>query len=136
MLKIEQLNAYYGGVHVLRDFSLSLNTGEVLCLFGRNGAGKTTVLKSIMGLVQRTGSITVEGEELVNLAAHLISRRGIGYVPQGRRLFAELTVAENMAIGLMARDLMTTPQSRRNPQKSAGIISAAGIPPGSGCRGR
>ena len=117
MLKIEQLNAYYGGVHVLRDFSLSLNTGEVLCLFGRNGAGKTTVLKSIMGLVQRTGSITVEGEELVNLAAHLISRRGIGYVPQGRRLFAELTVAENMAIGLMARDLMTTRRAAETRKK-------------------
>ncbi len=108
MLKIEQLNAYYGTVQVLRDFSLSLGAGEVLCLFGRNGAGKTTALKSIMGLVQRTGSITVKGEELVNLAAHLIPRRGIGYVPQGRRLFAELTVAENMTIGLMARGLMTS----------------------------
>ncbi len=117
MLKIEQLNAYYGAVQVLRDFSLSLNTGEVLCLFGRNGAGKTTVLKSIMGLVQRTGSIAVEGEDMVNLAAHLIPRRGIGYVPQGRRLFAELTVAENMAIGLMARDLMTTRRAAETRKK-------------------
>ena len=106
MLKIERLNAYYGAVQVLRDFSLSLSAGEVLCLFGRNGAGKTTVLKSIMGLVQRTGSIEVDGEDLIALPAHLIPRRGIGYVPQGRRLFAELTVAENMAIGLMARGSM------------------------------
>lgn len=102
-LKIERLNAYYGAVQVLRDFSLSLNAGEVLCLFGRNGAGKTTALKSIMGLVQRSGSITLAGEQLINLPAHLIPRNGIGYVPQGRRLFAELTVAENMTIGLMAR---------------------------------
>ncbi|WP_424948003.1 ABC transporter ATP-binding protein [Candidatus Spongiihabitans sp.] len=106
MLKIERLNAYYGAVQVLRDFSLSLSAGEVLCLFGRNGAGKTTALKSIMGLVRRSGSIEVDGEDLIALPAHLIPRRGIGYVPQGRRLFAELTVAENMAIGLMARGSM------------------------------
>ena len=105
MLKIEQLNAYYGTVQVVRDFSLTLYPGEVLCLFGRNGAGKSTALKSLMGLVQRNGSIMLDGEQLVNLPAHLIPVHGIGYVPQGRRLFAELTVAENMTIGLMGRGL-------------------------------
>lgn len=116
-LKIEQLNAYYGAVHVLRDFSLSLSAGEVLCLFGRNGAGKTTALKSIMGLVQRTGSITLAGENLLKLPAHLIAKHGVGYVPQGRRLFAELTVAENMTIGLMARASTTTNSAAQTREK-------------------
>ncbi len=107
MLEIEQLNAYYGSVQILRDLHLNLRAGEVLCLFGRNGAGKTTVLKSIMGLLQCSGSITLDGEQLLTLAPHLVPGRGIGYVPQGRRLFTELTVAENLHIGLMVRGLMT-----------------------------
>jgi branched-chain amino acid transport system ATP-binding protein len=76
----------------------------VLCLLGRNGAGKTTTLKAIMGLVTTAGgSIRLEGRELVGLPAHEVPRAGIAYVPQGRRLFAEMTVAENIEIGLMAR---------------------------------
>ncbi len=106
MLKLEQLNAYYGDLHVVRDLNLELHSGEVLCLFGRNGAGKSTALKSLMGLVQRSGSIMLNGEQLVSLPAHLIPRHGIGYVPQGRRLFAELTVAENITIGLMGQGLV------------------------------
>ena len=103
-LELSGVDAFYGEVQALRGLSLSLGRGEVLCLLGRNGAGKTTALKAIMGLVAvRAGAIRKDGTELTRLPAHEIPRTGIGYVPQGRRLFAELTVAENIEIGLMAR---------------------------------
>jgi branched-chain amino acid transport system ATP-binding protein len=104
LMKVERLTASYGSVQVLRDISLELGRSEVLCLLGRNGAGKTTLLKTIMGLVRATsGSVTLEGAELTKLPAHEVPRQGVAYVPQGRRLFAELTVAENIEIGLMTR---------------------------------
>jgi branched-chain amino acid transport system ATP-binding protein len=104
LLKVERLTASYGSVQVLRDISLELGRSEVLCLLGRNGAGKTTLLKTIMGLVRATsGSVTLEGTELTKLLAHEVPRHGVAYVPQGRRLFAELSVAENIEIGLMTR---------------------------------
>ena len=104
LLKVEGLTASYGSVQVLRDVSLELRQSEVLCLLGRNGAGKTTLLKTIMGLVRATsGSIRLDGMELTRLPAHEVPRHGVAYVPQGRRLFAELTVAENIEIGLMTR---------------------------------
>jgi branched-chain amino acid transport system ATP-binding protein len=103
-LEIAGVDAFYGEVQALRGLSLTLERGEVLCLLGRNGAGKTTTLKAIMGLVSvRAGTIVKGGVELTRLPAHEIPKTGIGYVPQGRRLFAELTVAENIEIGLMAR---------------------------------
>jgi branched-chain amino acid transport system ATP-binding protein len=104
MLQVSAINAWYGDVQVLRDLSLSVEAGEVLCMLGRNGAGKTTALKAIMGLVPvRSGSVRLDGVELTRLAAYQIPQQGVAYVPQGRRLFAELTVAENLEIGLMAR---------------------------------
>jgi branched-chain amino acid transport system ATP-binding protein len=104
MLQVSAIDAWYGDVQVLRDLSLSVAAGEVLCMLGRNGAGKTTALKAIMGLVPpRSGSIRLDGVELTRLPAHEIPRQGIAYVPQGRRLFAELTVTENLEIGLMTR---------------------------------
>ncbi len=104
MLQVSAINAWYGDVQVLRDLSLSVEAGEVLCMLGRNGAGKTTTLKAIMGLVPvRSGSVRLDGVELTRLPAYQIPRQAIAYVPQGRRLFAELTVAENLEIGLMAR---------------------------------
>jgi branched-chain amino acid transport system ATP-binding protein len=104
MLQVSAIDAWYGDVQVLRDLSLSVEAGEVLCMLGRNGAGKTTALKAIMGLVRpRSGSIRLDGVELTRLPAHEIPRQAIAYVPQGRRLFADLTVAENLEIGLMAR---------------------------------
>jgi branched-chain amino acid transport system ATP-binding protein len=104
LLKIERLSAFYGRVEVLRDISLELGGSEVLCLLGRNGAGKTTLLKTIMGLVRAaSGSVTLDGTELTKLPAHEVPRHGVAYVPQGRRLFAELTVSENIEIGLMTR---------------------------------
>ena len=103
-LSLSAVDAYYGEVQVLRGFDMSLAKGEVLCLLGRNGAGKTTALKAIMGLVAvRAGTIMKDGTDLSKLAAHEVPKAGVAYVPQGRRLFAELTVAENLEIGLMAR---------------------------------
>ena len=103
-LELSGVDAFYGEVQALRGLSLRLERGEVLCLLGRNGAGKTTALKAIMGLVAvRAGEIVKDGASLTRLPAHEIPRTGIGYVPQGRRLFAELTVAENLEIGLMTR---------------------------------
>ena len=103
-LLMEKAHAGYGDVAVLRDFDLTLRSGEVHCLLGRNGAGKTTALKTIMGLVRASaGSIRLGEVELTHLPAHEVPRAGVAYVPQGRRLFAELTVAENVEIGLMAR---------------------------------
>ncbi|RUV73118.1 MAG: ABC transporter ATP-binding protein [Mesorhizobium sp.] len=103
-LTISGLDCFYGQVQVLYGLDLVLNKGEVLCLFGRNGAGKTTTLKAIMGLVpSRAGSIRLDGKELTGLLAHDVPKAGVAYVPQGRRLFAEMTVAENIEIGMMAR---------------------------------
>jgi branched-chain amino acid transport system ATP-binding protein len=104
MLKIADINCFYGNVQVLRDFALDLPSGEVLCLLGRNGAGKTTLMKTIMGLVKpRSGRITLDGVDLTALPPHQVPKQGIGYVPQGRRLFSEMTVEENLRIGLMTR---------------------------------
>ena len=104
LLRIEGLDCFYGDVQVLHGVNLAVAEAEVLCLLGRNGAGKTTLLKAIMGLAPaRAGSIRLEGEELTALPAHEVPKAGVGYVPQGRRLFGELTVAENLEIGLMAR---------------------------------
>ncbi|BAB51441.1 ABC transporter ATP-binding protein [Mesorhizobium japonicum] len=103
-LRIAGLDCFYGEVQVLYGLDLVLNKGEVLCLFGRNGAGKTTTLKAIMGLLPSSaGSIKLAGQELTGLPAHEVPKAGVAYVPQGRRLFAEMTVAENIEIGLMAR---------------------------------
>ncbi|GAA2838371.1 amino acid/amide ABC transporter ATP-binding protein 2 (HAAT family) [Aminobacter aminovorans] len=103
-LTISGIDCFYGEVQVLHGLDLELRKGEVLCLLGRNGAGKTTTLKAIMGLVPaRAGSIRLGAQELTGLPPHEVPRAGVAYVPQGRRLFAELTVAENIEIGLMTR---------------------------------
>ena len=103
-LTMEHVDSAYGHVQVLRGFDLELRSGEVLCLLGRNGAGKTTALKTIMGLVPATaGRILLGDVELNSLAPHEVPKAGVAYVPQGRRLFSELTVGENIEIGLMTR---------------------------------
>jgi branched-chain amino acid transport system ATP-binding protein len=103
-LTVESLDAGYGAVRVLRGLSLAVAAGEVLCLMGRNGAGKSTALKAIMGLVPATaGTIRLDATRLDTLPAHEVPRQGVAWVPQGRRLFAELTVAANLEIGLMTR---------------------------------
>jgi branched-chain amino acid transport system ATP-binding protein len=104
-LTISALDCFYGEVQVLHGLDLELKKGEVLCLLGRNGAGKTTTLKAIMGLAPaRAGSIMLGDRDLTKLAVHDVPKSGIAYVPQGRRLFAEMTVAENIEIGLMTRN--------------------------------
>lgn len=104
MLILDAIDASYGAVQVLRGLTLSVAPGEVLCVMGRNGAGKSTMLRAIMGQVRTTqGRITLDGTRIDGLPAHAVPRQGIGYVPQGRRLFGDLTVAENIEIGLMTR---------------------------------
>jgi branched-chain amino acid transport system ATP-binding protein len=103
-LAVESLDAGYGAVRVLRGLSLAVDAGEVLCLMGRNGAGKSTTLKAIMGLVRvSAGRVRLDATRLDTLAPHDVPRQGVAWVPQGRRLFAELTVAENLEIGLLTR---------------------------------
>ena len=105
MLKIEEISSSYAQVRVLSSVSLNVKEGEVLGLLGRNGAGKSTLLKSIMGLVQiDSGTIKLDDVVLSNKLAHEIPKCGIGYIPQGRRLFPELMVEENLKMGLYARN--------------------------------
>ncbi len=104
MLKLDAVDAGYGAAQVLRGVSVTANAGEVLCVMGRNGVGKSTLLKCIMGLVRaEAGLLQLDGTAIGGLPAHQVPRLGIGYVPQGRRLFGPLTVAENLEIGLLAR---------------------------------
>ena len=104
-LVISSLDCFYGETQILFGLDLTLKEGEVHCLLGRNGAGKTTTLKAIMGLVPaRSGSIRLANVELTGLQPHEVPKAGVAYVPQGRRLFAEMTVAENIEIGLYARN--------------------------------
>ena len=101
MLTIDNVNQYYGGSHILRDVSLQAAAGQVTVVLGRNGVGKTTLLKSLMGLVPiRTGGIALDGKPLQNATSYARARAGMGYVPQGREIFARLTVQENLQMGL------------------------------------
>ncbi len=101
MLQVSSLNVYYGESHILRDVDLSVPPGQMVCLIGRNGVGKTTLLKTIMGLLKpRTGSIALAGETITNKSPDQRARLGIGYVPQGREIIPRLTVKENLLLGL------------------------------------
>jgi len=103
MLEMRSVSSGYDGARVLQEVSLSLSAGEIVCILGRNGAGKTTMMKTIMGLIRAdSGQILYHGTDLLDVPPHQIAGLGIGYIPQGRRLFSELTVAENLEIGLMA----------------------------------
>jgi branched-chain amino acid transport system ATP-binding protein len=105
MLQLDQVHAYYGKSHILHGVSLEVNKGELVTLLGRNGAGKTTTLKSIMGLMLvRSGSIRYKGENILGRETHQIFRRGLGYVPQGRRIFSSLSVAENLRLPSLRQD--------------------------------
>jgi len=102
LLAVEGLHAYYGDAHILQGVSLAVGAGEVVTLIGRNGAGKTTTLKSIMGLVPpRGGRITFDGRELTRLPTHEVARAGIAYVPEERRILPNLSVAENLRLGIL-----------------------------------
>jgi branched-chain amino acid transport system ATP-binding protein len=100
LLKLENVHTYYGHIHALKGISLEVNKGEVVTLIGANGAGKSTTLRTISGLARpRAGKIYFEGTLLNNLPPHKITRMGIGHVPEGRRIFPELTVRENLEMG-------------------------------------
>src|SRR6516162_8601795 len=104
LLEIRGLNQFYGGSHTLWDVDLNVAPGSRTCLMGRNGMGKTTLLKCIMGLLPaNSGTITFEGKDLLGSTAEERARLGIGYVPQGREIFPQLTVEENLRVGLGIR---------------------------------
>ena len=104
MLRVSDLHVYYGEIHALKGASLAVDKGEIVALLGPNGAGKTTTLKTISGLlVPRTGAVTLEGESLVGVPPHEIVHRGIAHVPEGRKIFNRLTVAENLELGAYIR---------------------------------
>jgi len=104
MLSMSGVNQYYGGSHILRDVDLQAEAGQITVVLGRNGVGKTTLLKSLMGLVPiRTGSIALGGHALEKATPYERARAGLGYVPQGREIFARLTVEENLLMGLAGK---------------------------------
>ena len=108
MLKVKNINQYYGGSHILRDVGFEAHKGRVTVLLGRNGVGKTTLLKCLMGLVPiRTGSIEFDGARIDHATPYQRARAGIGFVPQGREIFARLTVEENLRMGLATRSAST-----------------------------
>jgi branched-chain amino acid transport system ATP-binding protein len=100
MLEVRDLHAYYGKSHILQGVSFDVGEGEIVSLLGRNGVGRSTTIKAIMGDVPPQGSVRFRGEELVGLAPHLIARKGLGYVPENRDIFPGLTVRENLLLGM------------------------------------
>lgn len=113
MLKIEQIHQYYGGSHILREVSLGARAGEVTVLLGRNGVGKTTLLKSLMGLVPiKSGRISLEGRDISRAKPYERAALGIGYVPQGREIFSRLSVEDNLRMGMA-----TCPPGARIPEE-------------------
>ena len=113
MLDVKKLNQYYGGSHILRDLSFEIPPGKVTVLLGRNGVGKSTLLKTLMGLIPaRTGEVLFYGKSISNSKPFERAQAGIGYVPQGREIFARLSVAENLEMGLATR-----PRGERVPQR-------------------
>ena len=113
MLKVQGLNQYYGGSHILRGLDFEARLGEVTVILGRNGVGKTTLLKSLMGVVPiKTGSVTLDGVDISKDTPYDRVRKGLGYVPQGREIFPRLTVEENLLMGLATR-----PGSSKIPER-------------------
>jgi branched-chain amino acid transport system ATP-binding protein len=102
MLEVENLHAYYGKSHILQGISLHVGEGEIISLLGRNGAGRSTAIKTIMGEVTPVGSIRFRGQRIDGLKPHQIARRGLGYVPEDRAIFPGLTVRENLMLGMKA----------------------------------
>jgi urea transport system ATP-binding protein len=104
LLQVKDINQYYGGSHILRNVSLQAELGQVTVVLGRNGVGKTTLLKSLMGLVPiKSGSIALDGVDMARATPYERARMGVGYVPQGREIFGRLTVEENLEMGLATK---------------------------------
>ena len=105
ILTIDDLDVHYGGSRILRDVSMDIPNGSIVAVMGRNGVGKTTLLKAIMGLVEPSkGSVCFDGDDITTISSDRRARQGLAYVPQGREIFPRLTVTENLAIGLEARE--------------------------------
>ena len=105
LLELKDVHSYYGNIHALMGVSLTVEQGEIVALIGANGAGKTTTLRSISGLLHpRSGSVTLEGKEIHHLAPHIVHHEGLGLVPEGRGIFANLTVTENLEMGAYILD--------------------------------
>lgn len=105
MLTINDINVFYGAIHAIKGVSLEVNEGEIVTLIGANGAGKSTILRTISGLLKpKTGSIQFEGQEIAGMPAHEIVKTGISQVPEGRRIFAEMSVLENLELGAFTRN--------------------------------
>lgn len=99
LLEVKNLNAFYGKSHILHDVSISIGKGEIVGMLGRNGVGRSTLCKALMGLVERRGSIKLSGKEIGDLPAHQVALAGLGYVPEDRSVFPSLTVAQNLLLG-------------------------------------
>jgi urea transport system ATP-binding protein len=134
LLNFDSVSSYYGATRILRDFSFDMKKGECLCVLGRNGVGKTTLMRTIMGLTDRsTGSIRINGEAIESKAPYQRAGYGIGYVPQGRGILADFTVRENILLGTFARKdnaseipeicLRVFPYLRDNLERRAGLLS-------------
>jgi branched-chain amino acid transport system ATP-binding protein len=136
MLQVKDVHTYYGNIHALKGISLNVNQGEVVTLIGSNGAGKTTTLRTIQGLLRpRTGSITLNGEELTQVPAHLITTKGLSQSPEGRLIFTRMTVLENLEMGAFARNdkdgiqrdlervFTTFPRLKERVKQRAGTLS-------------
>jgi branched-chain amino acid transport system ATP-binding protein len=103
MLEVENLHAYYGKSHILNGVHLAVRQGEIVSLLGRNGVGRSTTIKAIMGQVQKTGSVKFRGTEIGGLRTYSIARKGLGYVPESRDIFPTLTVRQNLQLGMKGR---------------------------------
>src|SRR3954463_14324200 len=116
MLQLENINVFYGAIHALRNVSVSVNEGEVVTLIGANGAGKTTTLRAITGLLApKSGRVIFEGEDITGVAAHKLVARGISMSPEGRGVFANLTVLENLEMGAYLKK--DKPQIKRDLER-------------------
>ena len=133
MLEVRDLHAYYGKSHILQGVHLNVQQGEIVSLLGRNGVGRSTTIKSIMGQVHHTGTVRFRSEDISGLNAYMIARRGLGYVPESREIFPTLTVRQNLLLGLKkARqkgrwsldDMYTLfPRLRERDHAPAGVLS-------------
>ena len=112
LLNVDNINVYYGAIHAIKGISFQVNEGEIVTLIGANGAGKSTTLQTVSGLLRsKTGSITFEGENISNAAAHKLVARGLAHVPEGRRIFLQMTVEENLEMGAYTQPKANTPSS-------------------------
>lgn len=135
MLKVDNINVYYGAIHAIKDVSLEVNEGEIVALIGANGAGKSTTLKTISGLLRsKTGSITFMGEDISKAEAYKLVSKGLAHVPEGRRIFLQMTVRENLEMGAYSTDGSTVradledvynrfPRLRERKNQIAGTLS-------------